>query len=66
MNTTTSPIHVSAQHAHPVCLACTKAERHTVLTTDAVSHVRECHPEATQAVLAQFAPIHHKIVRSAR
>lgn len=66
MTTTTSPIHVSAQHAYPVCLACTAAERRTVLATDPVTHVQECHPDAAQATQAQFAPRHHKIVRSAR
>lgn len=60
-----SPISPNTYPA-PVCLACTKAERRTVFATDPESHVQECHPEAIQAVRAQFAPLHTKIVRAAR
>jgi len=65
MSTTPSPIRVAASAAYPVCMACTKVERVTVLATDPITHVEECHPESTVAVRAQFAPRHQKINRRA-
>jgi hypothetical protein len=65
-----NPSPISRRSGVDLCLTCTAQSQRSgggaIVATDPVAHVEECHPEATHAVRAQFAPRHQRIVRTAR